>query len=215
MLRGMLKSRSRFINGQGEISGIELLIIFIYSLRPKVVGLTMEISHQFLSGGIMEVWLLLCGIGMFRPQTEAEILLLTKIRHLLISTMLLPKGHGSTRLSCGFGKDCRLFETVERCKYTCHLASTSLKLPVDGSGGAKMLIALKRLWIQMFDYFKAQGLDNLIWVWITETGDADWYPGDEYVDIVGRDLYGNDAADCASQYQTVVSEYGSKNGSVE
>ena len=62
----------------------------------------------------------------------------------------------------------------------------------------------------MFDYFKAQGLDNLIWVWTTETGDADWYPGDEYVDIVGRDLYGNDAADCASQYQTVVSEYGSK-----
>ena len=55
-----------------------------------------------------------------------------------------------------------------------------------------------------------QGLDNLIWVWTTETGDADWYPGDEYVDIVGRDLYGNDAADCASQYQTVVSEYGSK-----
>lgn len=70
--------------------------------------------------------------------------------------------------------------------------------------------SFKRLWIQMFDYFKAQGLDNLIWVWTTETGDADWYPGDEYVDIVGRDLYGNDAADCASQYQTVVSEYGSK-----
>lgn len=70
--------------------------------------------------------------------------------------------------------------------------------------------SFKRLWIQMFDYFKAQGLDNLIWVWTTETGDANWYPGDEYVDIVGRDLYGNDAADCASQYQTVVSEYGSK-----
>lgn len=70
--------------------------------------------------------------------------------------------------------------------------------------------SFKRLWIQMFDYFKAQGLDNLIWVWTTETGDSDWYPGDEYVDIVGRDLYGNDAADCASQYQTVVSEYGSK-----
>lgn len=41
--------------------------------------------------------------------------------------------------------------------------------------------SFKRLWIQMFDYFKAQGLDNLIWVWTTETGDADWYPGDEYV----------------------------------
>ena len=70
--------------------------------------------------------------------------------------------------------------------------------------------SFKKLWIKMFDYFKAQGLNNLIWVWTTETGDSDWYPGDEYVDIVGRDLYGNDAADCAAQYQIVVSEYGSK-----
>lgn len=70
--------------------------------------------------------------------------------------------------------------------------------------------SFKRLWIQMFDYFKAQGLDNLIWVWTAETGDADWYPGDEYVDVVGRDLYGNNAADCAAQFKTVTSEYGSK-----
>lgn len=70
--------------------------------------------------------------------------------------------------------------------------------------------SFKKLWIKMFDYFKAQGLNNLIWVWTTETGDSDWYPGDEYVDIVGRDLYGNDAVDCAAQYQIVVSEYGSK-----
>ncbi len=34
-------------------------------------------------------------------------------------------------------------------------------------------------------------LHNLIWVWTTdEAADAlDWYPGDEYVDIVGRDYY--------------------------
>ena len=50
--------------------------------------------------------------------------------------------------------------------------------------------SFKKLWIQMFDYFKAQGLNNLIWVWTSETGDADWYPGDAYVDIIGRDLYG-------------------------
>jgi len=29
----------------------------------------------------------------------------------------------------------------------------------------------------------------LIWVWTSEGNDPDWYPGDEYVDIVGRDLY--------------------------
>jgi mannan endo-1,4-beta-mannosidase len=70
--------------------------------------------------------------------------------------------------------------------------------------------SFKKLWIQMFDYFKAQGLNNLIWVWTSETGDADWYPGDAYVDIIGRDLYGNDAADCASQYQTLINDFGNK-----
>ncbi len=31
------------------------------------------------------------------------------------------------------------------------------------------------------------GLNNLIWVW--NGGDAAWYPGDEYVDIIGEDIY--------------------------
>ena len=55
--------------------------------------------------------------------------------------------------------------------------------------------SFKKLWIQMFDYFKAQGLNNLIWVWTSETG---------------RDLYGNDAADCGTQYQTLVNDFGNK-----
>lgn len=68
----------------------------------------------------------------------------------------------------------------------------------------------KKLWIKMFDFFKAQGLDNLIWVWTSETNDTDWYPGDQYVDIIGRDLYGNSASDCIGQYNTIMSEYGNK-----
>ncbi len=32
-------------------------------------------------------------------------------------------------------------------------------------------------------------LNNLIWVWTREPNDDDWYPGDEYVDIVGMDIY--------------------------
>ena len=48
----------------------------------------------------------------------------------------------------------------------------------------------------MFNYFKTEGLDNLIWVWTTEGNDADWYPGDQYVDIVGRDVYNKETADC-------------------
>lgn len=84
----------------------------------------------------------------------------------------------------------------------------------EASGGwfwwGKNADSFKKLWIKMFDYFKAQGLNNLIWVWTTETGDADWYPGDQYVDIVGRDLYGKTAAECVSQYQAIAEEYNDK-----
>ena len=68
----------------------------------------------------------------------------------------------------------------------------------------------KRLWQTMFDYFTAQGLNNLIWVWTSETSDLDWYPGDEYVDIVSRDLYGNTAANCVEQYSSLSADYGTK-----
>ena len=38
--------------------------------------------------------------------------------------------------------------------------------------------------------------------------DNDWYPGDEYVDIVGRDLYGNDANICYNEYRNLYTTYG-------
>ena len=52
----------------------------------------------------------------------------------------------------------------------------------------------KKLWRYMFDFFKEKGLRNLIWVWTTQTtsqNDSDYgfYPGDDYVDIVGKDMY--------------------------
>lgn len=68
----------------------------------------------------------------------------------------------------------------------------------------------KKLWIAMFDYFKAEGVNNLIWVWTSEPDDADWYPGDQYVDIIGRDLYDKDAAASTAAYQTEFSRYGHK-----
>ncbi|MBP1617367.1 MAG: beta-mannosidase [Bacteroidetes bacterium] len=55
-----------------------------------------------------------------------------------------------------------------------------------GNDGAD---AYKKLWKYMFDYFQGKGLNNLIWVWTTETADSDFYPGDDYVDIVGCDIY--------------------------
>ena len=70
--------------------------------------------------------------------------------------------------------------------------------------------AFKALWKYMFNYLKSEGIDNLIWVWTSQTGDDNWYPGDAYVDIIGRDLYGDDAASCASNYNALVSKYTNK-----
>ncbi|MEO5996663.1 MAG: glycosyl hydrolase [Chitinophagaceae bacterium] len=54
--------------------------------------------------------------------------------------------------------------------------------------GAKGSGSAKALWDIMYDrlhnYF---GLHNLIWVW--STPEADWYPGNEKVDIIGYDSY--------------------------
>ncbi|MDF1548544.1 MAG: glycosyl hydrolase [Bacteroidales bacterium] len=58
--------------------------------------------------------------------------------------------------------------------------------------GAKGAAPCKALWQLMFDRLvNHHGLNNLIWVWTTNTSsDAlDWYPGDNYVDIIGMDIY--------------------------
>lgn len=71
--------------------------------------------------------------------------------------------------------------------------------------------SFKALWKMMFTYFKEQGLDNLIWVWTSENkDDANWYPGDEYVDIIGRDLYGKTAEECAEEFKALTALYGDR-----
>lgn len=56
--------------------------------------------------------------------------------------------------------------------------------------GASGADSYKWLWQLMYErmtnYHK---LDNLIWVWNGQ--DKDWYPGDEYCDIIAMDIYGN------------------------
>lgn len=69
----------------------------------------------------------------------------------------------------------------------------------------------KKLWKHMFDYFKSKGINNLIWVWTTQLNDADFYPGDEYVDIVGRDIYNQKKGDeNAAQYEKIKKVYPNK-----
>lgn len=58
--------------------------------------------------------------------------------------------------------------------------------------GAKGPEPCKVLWRLMFDRLvNYHGLKNLIWVWTTDVAanNLDWYPGDEYVDILGADIY--------------------------
>ena len=54
--------------------------------------------------------------------------------------------------------------------------------------GAKGPEPYKELWKLMYDRLtNYHGINNLIWVWNAQ--DAEWYPGDEYVDIIGEDIY--------------------------
>lgn len=54
-----------------------------------------------------------------------------------------------------------------------------------GASGPEAYVKLYRL---LFDKMTGEyGLNNLIWVWNGQ--DAAWYPGDEYVDIIGEDVY--------------------------
>lgn len=65
--------------------------------------------------------------------------------------------------------------------------------------GAEDGTAYKQLYRYMFDYFCEAGVHNLIWVWTSELDDDDWYPGDEYVDIVARDGYPSNNTNHISQ----------------
>ncbi|MDR1652089.1 MAG: Ig-like domain-containing protein [Prevotellaceae bacterium] len=88
-----------------------------------------------------------------------------------------------------------------------------------GNDGAE---AYKNLWRYMFNYFKQKDLNNLIWVFTTQTdrrtntSDLPFYPGSEYVDIVGRDSYGNGtewvvtAAVSAAEFNTIQNNFPDK-----
>lgn len=65
--------------------------------------------------------------------------------------------------------------------------------------GAKGPQPFVQLWRLMFDRLtNYHGLHNLIWVY-TGTANRDWYPGDDYVDIVGVDAYPSDVGDPLSR----------------
>jgi mannan endo-1,4-beta-mannosidase len=78
--------------------------------------------------------------------------------------------------------------------------------------GAKGPEACKKLYQVMYDRMvNHHGLRNLIWVWTREPNDNQWYPGDHYVDIVGRDLYKNgDHSSQVGEWTSMNTLYGGK-----
>lgn len=77
-----------------------------------------------------------------------------------------------------------------------------------GRGGAGPCKQLYRLMRDTFE--EKYGLDNLIWVWTLDATQgaeaewADWYPGDEYVDIIGVDIYEDNINAKTRQWQACV-----------
>ncbi len=56
--------------------------------------------------------------------------------------------------------------------------------------GAKGAEPCKALYRMMYDRMvNYHGLNNLIWIWTSQQNDLNWYPGDDVVDIIGRDIY--------------------------
>lgn len=77
--------------------------------------------------------------------------------------------------------------------------------------GADGADAFRQLWVYMFKFFESKGLNNLIWVWTTQTKDRSFYPGNEYVDIIGRDLYDKtDVAAIAAEFKLIQDNYPDK-----
>lgn len=78
--------------------------------------------------------------------------------------------------------------------------------------GAKGAEACKKLYQIMYDRMvKFHGLKNLIWVWTREPNDDSWYPGDNLVDMVGRDVYKTgDHSSQIAEFNAMNTLYGAK-----
>jgi len=66
--------------------------------------------------------------------------------------------------------------------------------------------AVKTLWRMQYDYFThTRGLNNLIWVlgWAGQNVDPAYYPGRDYIDIAGADIYVQDHGNLAPMFAQV------------
>lgn len=63
----------------------------------------------------------------------------------------------------------------------------------------------KSLWILIFDRLtKYHNLNNIIWVW--NNSDFDYYPGDNYVDIIGQSIYSPSSSSFAGRFGAIAED---------
>ena len=77
----------------------------------------------------------------------------------------------------------------------------------------------KKVWNRLQDAFYAKGIRNLIWVWTAQDFNGDssaydsdeaYYPGDDRVDIIGRDIYGKGADHNLTEFISAQTAYPNK-----
>ncbi|GAB2526078.1 glycosyl hydrolase [Spirosoma aerophilum] len=78
--------------------------------------------------------------------------------------------------------------------------------------GAKGAGPLKELWRILYDRLtNYHQLHNLIWVYTaTDTFKTDWYPGNQYVDIVGMDIYADPTANMSGSWASAQAQLNGK-----
>ncbi|SFD62859.1 glycosyl hydrolase [Spirosoma endophyticum] len=78
--------------------------------------------------------------------------------------------------------------------------------------GAKGPGPFKELWQILYNRLTSEHqLHNLIWVYTgTDALAQDWYPGDQYVDIVGLDIYADSAADLNNNWISAQTQFNGK-----
>ncbi|GAB4033410.1 glycosyl hydrolase [Spirosoma gilvum] len=78
--------------------------------------------------------------------------------------------------------------------------------------GAKGPTPFKELWQILYNrLMNDHQLHNLIWVYTgTDTINTDWYPGDQYVDIVGMDIYTDPNASLNTNWTTAQTLFNGK-----
>ena len=85
--------------------------------------------------------------------------------------------------------------------------------------GAEGPEVFKALWNDMFSRFADKGIRNLIWVWTAQNqngnpsaygSDEAWYPGDDKVDIVARDIYGSTTDNVVLDFTSLQNTYNHK-----